>query len=161
MARTPESTRSAIAVRLRSPLSPMAASKACQIAIATRPTAITMSRVLPYECRAISCRAPDWSLSWLDPAMATCSAIHANSRWMMPYPMKPPRARYSSGLLSAARDAWYLTFEVVEDMSRDMTDGDVRQTSATGAPPLSESDPPSHSPAEPGDRRRRPPADPW
>jgi hypothetical protein len=78
--RAPESTRSDV----EPPVSPMIASNACQMAIAIMPIAITTRSVLPRPLPASVCSAPDWSLSCDEPRNATCSAIHAKIRWMMP-----------------------------------------------------------------------------
>src|SRR5690349_19409412 len=105
----------------------MAASKACQRARAIMPMTAMTSIVLPNGLPARLCSAPDWSLSPLESPRATCRASQAKSRWMTPYTMKPPRARYSRGLLSAARDA-VLRACWVADMLPRLTWGNIFET---------------------------------
>src|SRR3712207_5194970 len=132
-ARTPETTRLATASLPCSPLSPMAASNACQRARPIMPTTVTTTSVLPIGLLARFWKAPVWSLSADELPNASCRAIQARTRWMTPYAMKPPRARYSRGLLSAAREAVPRTCEEAV-MGRTLSGGKFSQTFAMCRP---------------------------
>ena len=84
MVRPAEASRSMTRSLPRSARCPTAASSACQIAIASRPTATAMTRNLPRGCAERVRSAPDWSPSSDDVPNAICSANQAKRRWTMP-----------------------------------------------------------------------------